>query len=527
MKKQLLYYLLVCFSSALVAQSSGWVFFSDKQNSTLSETYFDGYAKARKDRLGITYPTFSDLPVSDLYQAYVAKLADTLWGASRWLNAVAITATPAQWTEIARLPFVKETFIQFTGTRPTHREQEWPTLWESDSVLLDYQTRRLGVRHWQQAGITGKGVRVGVVDGGFKGVDEHPSFAHLRKEGRILATYDFLRQDSSVYGYSSHGTAVLSCIAGRYGDSLMIGLAPDAEVVLARTEYGIRENIQEELAWIQAIEWMDRFGVSIINASLGYTNKRYFQEDMDGRTSPIVRAANKAVQKGILIVNSSGNEGNGGWGTLGTPADGDSVLTVGATNPFTDIATSFSSPGPTADRRLKPNVTAPGIVVGATPKGMGETAGTSFSSPLVAGFAACLLQYQPQLTPMALLQAVEQAGHLYPYYDYHHGFGVPIASKALGQHTVDSSCFTIKPSGDYINFNVDKAYLPERDAEDRLLTTPKHLYYHIASADGSLRQYRVIAATEEEAYFIEKEQLQTGEILRVHFEGITKTYTAP
>ncbi len=527
MKKQLLYYLLVCFSSALVAQSSGWVFFTDKQHSALPDTYFDDYAKARKDRLAIAYPAASDLPVSDFYLSSVVRVADTVWGASRWLNAAAITATPAQWAEIARLPFVKETFLQSTGTHLTHRAQEWPPLSDSDSVLLAYQTRRLGVRHWQQAGITGKGVRVGVVDGGFKGVDVHPSFAHLREEGRILATYDFLRQDSSVYGYSSHGTAVLSCIAGRYGDSMLIGVAPEVEVVLARTEYGIRENIQEELAWIQAIEWMDRFGVSIINASLGYTNKRYFQEEMDGRTSPIVRAANQAVQKGILIVNSSGNEGDGSWGTLGTPADGDSVLTVGATNPYTDIATSFSSPGPTADRRLKPNVTAPGIVVGATPKGMGETAGTSFSSPLVAGFAACLLQSRPALTPIALLRAVEEAGHLYPYYDYHHGYGVPIASKALGRHTVDTSSFIIQPSGEYININVNEAYLPERDDEDRLLSPPKHLYYHIADTDGNLRQYRVIAAVEEEAYFIEKEQLQPGDILRVHFEGVTKTYTAP
>lgn len=528
MKILLLSSFFLFFGAGIHAQFDGWVFFADKPGVVFKEGYFDAYAIARKQRLGIPIGTFSDLPVSRAYLAALQEKSDSIFGTSRWLNAAAISATAEQWDQIAALPFVTH-IVRYTSEMhlTAEVETEWPELWPMDSLLLEYQTRRLGRDAWRSAGVSGKGVRVGIVDGGFPGVDTHPAFKHMRDNNRILGTYDFLKKDTMVYKHNRHGTAVLSCIAGRYGDSMCVGLAPDVSVVLARTERGITETIAEELAWINAIEWMDQFGVSIVNSSLGYTDRRYFEEDMDGRTSPIVKAANKAVEKGILIINAAGNEGNVAWGTVGTPADGDSVLSVGATDPYTDYATGFSSPGPTADGRLKPNVSAPGIVLAATPRDYGRTSGTSFSAPLVAGFAACVLQHQPDLGPLALMKAVEASGHLYPYFDYHHGYGVPHADKVLGNAIVDSQSFTIKPSGDYINIVVHPKYLPEKDDDDHLLTAPKLIFYHIESTDGRIRTYKVIAAEEEEAYFIEQEDVRPGETVRIHFEGLTKTYTKP
>lgn len=526
MKTYYLYLLFLVFASTIHAQTPGWLFLSGKPHSNLPVNYFDAFATAKKQRLKIIVGDYSDLPVAESYQTMVTAIADTVWGTSRWLNAIAVSATPDQWTALAALPFVKEVWQQDGAFLPAG-EEDWPALWPSDSLLLAYQTDRLGGKTWQAAGFSGQGVRVGIVDGGFPGVDRHPAFAHLRDSNRIIATYDFLRNDTAVYQYNRHGTAVLSCIAGRYGDSMLIGLAPDVSVVLARTERGISENIQEELAWINAVEWMDKYGVSLVNSSLGYTSSRYFEEDMDGRTSPIVRAANKAVEKGILIINAAGNEGLDPWYTLGTPADGDSVLAVGATDPYTDFATSFTSVGPAADGRLKPNVSAPGIVVAATPNDMSEVGGTSFSAPLVTGFAACLLQAKPDLGPLALLRAIEQAGHLYPYFDYHHGYGIPIADKALGNFMPDTQAFNFQLSGDYINIKVGQAYIPPRDTADQLLSPAKNLYYHIEKPDGGLLLYKVIAVEEEEPVFIDRSALKSGFILRVHFEGLTKTYTIP
>lgn len=527
MKTLLLCGLILAFSGSGWAQMQGWIFLIDKDGSFMEADYFDAFAVERKQQLNLPVGDYFDLPVSSAYVRSLAQSVDTIYGTSRWLNAVAVSARPAQWTQLMELPMVEGIWPFVQSVHLAEGDADWPSLWPIDSMLLEYQTRRLGRDQWQSEGFTGKGVRVGVVDGGFTGVDTHPAFRHMRDSNRIIAAYDFLQQDSSVYGHHRHGTAVLSCIAGRYGDSMLVGLAPDVSVVLARTERGISETIEEELAWISAIEWMDKFGVSIVNSSLGYTDRRYFEEDMDGRTSPIVRAANLAVKKGILIINAAGNEGDVRWGTIGTPADGDSVLSVGATDPYTDHATRFSSPGPTADGRLKPNVSAPGIVVAATPRDFSQTGGTSFSAPLVTGFAACMLQHRPALTPMQLLQAIEQSGHLFPFYDYHHGYGIPQASKVLGRFQVDSQSFVIQSSGNYINIVIAQAYIPERDDADNLLSTPKNIYYHIENAHGNIRKYQVVAAEEEEPFFIEQDDLQSGDVLRVHFEGLTKTYTKP
>lgn len=501
-----------------------WVYYADKGPApSLAVHSFDPVAIENRKQLGIPFPQLSDFPVWSGYSSRVQSLADSLLGDSRWLNASVVVTSPPEAEAIASLPFV-------VSVVPAHVNRgqlsgNISPLSRVDSTLLRYQTGRLHIDAWQEAEIDGKGIRIGVIDAGFKGVDDHPAFRHLFEDNRLLATYDFLREDSNVYRHHTHGTAVLGCIAGWYGD-IPVGMATGASFVLARTERGWSEWRNEELSWIQALEWMDRKGVRVVNSSLGYGGVRYFQEEMDGR-SPIARAGNMAARKGILVVNAAGNEAVNRWGTIVTPADGDSILAVGGTNPYTDVAIDFSSPGPSSDGRVKPNVCAPGEVVSASAEGFSNTFGTSFSAPLVTGFAACLLQWDPTLKPMELLRHIERSGHLYPYYDYHHGYGIPLADKALGLHVVDSSAFTIKPSGDYINFMVAKKYLPAQDSAGHPLSEPNKLYLHVEQPDGMLKYYKVIEVVEEEGYFIEAATLNKADILRVHFQGLTKTYRKP
>ena len=164
-----------------------------------------------------------------------------------------------------------------------------------------------------------------------------------------------------------HGTMVLSCIAGiKMGKD---GIGYRSRFLLARTEINT-EPAKEEVWWMQAVEWADKNGANVINSSLGYGKSRYYVEDMDGKQSLVSKAANMAAAKGMLVCNAMGNEGSDkAWRTLITPADADSVISVGGLNPATDKRIYFSSFGPTADGRLKPNVVAFGTADVAKPRG--------------------------------------------------------------------------------------------------------------------------------------------------------------
>jgi subtilisin family serine protease len=256
--------------------------------------------------------------------------------------------------------------------------------------LLKYQTARLQGNLFAEKNIDGKGILIAVFDAGFPKVNNRPEFSHLFREKRIKATFNFVTKSENVFGHSHHGAMTLSCIAGKYGD-INIGVAPGADFLLARTEKAFGEAFAEEENWLAAAEWADKNGADIISSSLGYTYQRYFNNEMNGKKSLVARAASMAAAKGILVVNAAGNDGDNSWKFVSTPADADSILTVGGTDPASDIKIEFSSKGPSSDGRLKPEVSAPAEVMAAGNKGMEHAYGTSFSCPLVAGFAACAL----------------------------------------------------------------------------------------------------------------------------------------
>ena len=333
-------------------------------------------------------------------------------GTSRWLNAVAVMATPEQMSRIEQLPFVKGThqiasemqiaaykaLSEYSENSECSENSEFPANSETP-LLLHEQLIRMGGLEFAKQGIDGKGVRIAIFDGGFPSVNTHQAFKHLFDNHQIIKTWNFCNNKEDVYGWNSHGTMTLSCIAGIAPDGRHLGLAIGAEFLLARTEVEM-EPFKEEVWWMQAMEWADKNGAQIISSSLGYGKERYNVQELNV-TSYVAKAANMAARKGILVCNSAGNEATDNhWRTIITPADADSALCVGGieANLKNYKHISFSSFGPSATGTLKPNVSAFGHALAASPstnKSVSYVDGTSFSCPLVAGFAACALQACP------------------------------------------------------------------------------------------------------------------------------------
>lgn len=520
--------------------------------------YFTAPAQLRRQRQHLPAADSTDFPVRPDYVQGLRNTVDSVTSVSRWFNAVACWATPAQIAKVRRLPGVREVVARYHATPdllPARHKAAVAAdpLTAEDLQLAHLQTSALGGPALRQARLTGQGMRIAIFDVGFRGVDAHPAFQKLRAGHQITDTWDFIRQNPHVYAYGDHGTEVLSCLAGQLDDSTSLGLAPAAEFLLARTEREHSERYSEEEAWLAAVEWADKQGADIINSSLGYTERRYFREQMDGRTSLVARAAALAVRKGMLVVCSAGNDGdNQSWGVIGTPADNDSVLAVGGLDPATWLPVDFTSRGPTAKRRLKPNVAAYGIAITARPMGGFErNEGTSFSSPLVAGFAACIWQWQRGLTAMELFQRIEKSATLYPYFDYAQGYGCPQAAYFLQPPSQ-----SIRPTFDFVrqeNGLLQLILRPEASAQPAQalplqldepnrplaalppvalnaktslpLAAPDYVYLQIADARGVLRQYEVREVTQRYIASWTLNTLQPGDMVRASYKGFTQAYT--
>ena len=568
-----------------------WVTLRDKKGVRfVPGRYFSPAAQARRARQHLPASDASDRPVRADYVAAIAAHVDTLTLVSRWFNAVACRATAAQAAALRALPGVASVAVWPLAEARTaaHPPAAAPgtavaprpsVISSNDFLLARRQVAHLDGPALLAAGLSGQGLRIAVFDVGFRGLPEHPAFAELLAGRRIVATHDFLRNRDDVYVGGSHGTEVMGCLAGRLpagpggtpGPAL--GLAPAAEFLLARTEQLHRERYAEEEAWLAAVEWADRLGADIINSSLAYTEQRYFPEQMDGRRSLVARAANLAARKGLLVVSAAGNDGDNDWVRIGTPADADSALAIGGLDPETGLHVDFSSYGPTADRRPKPNLAAFAVVLTTTPGGNYERLeGTSFASPLVAGLAACLWQRQRQLTAMQLFRALEQAGELFPYFDYAHGYGRPRLARFLPATPTAGPLptFDFVPHDSLVAvvLRPEAARRPARSlpllAEPGTLVLPEnapvpapahqnaanpvqpvgheqpapdesaplpdpdyppYLYWNLADRRGVLRRYETRAVTQRLVVQVPRRLLRGGNVLRVHFNGYTATYS--
>tara|TARA_Y100000766_G_C18896978_1_gene601445 strand:- start:616 stop:2217 length:1602 start_codon:yes stop_codon:yes gene_type:complete len=435
-----IFYWLV--TSCVFAQSdTWWVYFADKNCNTSISLSKSAIDKRLKKKIPID---FYDYAICQSYIDTVSHYDVIIRRHSRWLNAVSIKTNSSEVLDLLLshkfIKKIKPVLKLKPETKYFSNEllDVSPSLRLSSSLLYGAsfnQIDMLGGVGLHNEGYLGNGISIAVFDAGFIGVESLPIFDNLWLNNQIIDTYDFVDNDSDVFVGSVHGTMVLSTMGGYMADSL-IGTAPEANYMLFRTEDSASETLIEEDYWAAAAEYADSVGVDIINSSLGYTilyddtlNSHSYM-DMDGNSTIITKAADLAASRGILVVNSAGNSGNSDWYYIGAPADGDSVLAVGAVNAMGQIA-SFSSRGPTYDGRIKPNICAQGVLstVADQDSTIRYANGTSFSAPIIAGLSACLWQAllteKPDVTNMDVFQVIQESAHLFESPNDSLGYGIP------------------------------------------------------------------------------------------------------
>ncbi|CAN5160588.1 S8 family serine peptidase [soil metagenome] len=438
-KKLIILFLLFVFTSEGIAQVDRYVvYFRDKLNSPFlieePQAYLSPKAIERRERQNISINE-EDLPVNPQYVSGVKDLATNIFHKSKWFNAVLIEASEAQVESIFQLPYVEKVEYVAPGSLPARRAggTSRPLANRNNkrsSNTSAFQNQLLGVDIMHEAGFKGEGMLIGIFDGGFLNADVLPFFEHIFNSDKIKFTYDYVRNEPIVYAHNRHGTEVFSNI-GAFQVGELEGTAYNADFILSITEDDVTEYRVEEYNWIFAAEAADSVGVDIINSSLGYNTfndpfMNYTYEDVNGETAVISRASVIAAEKGIFLVSSAGNEGNKAWRYLTAPADAFGTLAVGAVNSNLEVA-SFSSVGPTADGRIKPDVVALGtsVVVGKIDGSIGLNNGTSFASPLVAGLVAGIWQANRELTVPQLLEKVRSSGTNFETPNNQIGYGIP------------------------------------------------------------------------------------------------------
>jgi len=432
-KNSLLVLLLAVSVLQLHAQNRYMVFFTDKSGSTYSisnpSEYLSERAIQRREKYGIAI-TEQDLPVPDTYVNFVRSSGANVLYRTRWMNGVLVECDESLVPVLQAISGVTAVELVAPGVRPSSNGRRRSGQRISAGEVTDPQNSQVGIPQMHAAGYHGEGIYIAVLDAGFEGVSTAAPFAPLFDENRIQLTYDFAYGQVDVYQHDRHGTEVLSVIGG-YQPGTYTGGAYKATFQLYVTEYVPDEQRVEEYNWLFAAERADSAGVDIINTSLGYNTFNnptpdYTQADMDGETAVITKAAQWAIERGVVVVASAGNEGNNSWKIITAPADGKDVIAVGSVNSAGDRSGS-SSIGPTADGRIKPNVMATGVGTAVIkPAGnTGTASGTSFAAPVITGLVAGILQRYPDKSPSEILTLLQESASQALQPDNFMGYGIP------------------------------------------------------------------------------------------------------
>lgn len=388
---------LLLFSCTSFAQNKYWVHFSE--DMATSNDYYNLILPAK-------------------WNEFVKNERLIIHYRSKWFNMLSVTLPEQLVDEVSDFPFVnKLTPVQeLTGQAYINTNKEYG--YALEQINASYLTDSMQ--------LNGKDIKIGVVDGGFMKANEAEPLKKLVENEQVNYFKDYLLPENTdpFYGkwmaHDNHGTEVLEMIAGYDSENdLQLGMATEAKFFLARTDHGLRENRMEEDYWLMAIESFYEQGIRLVNSSLGYTDgfdkkkENHKVNEVDGKSSLITQAAQKAAEKGMLIVLAAGNDGDGKWRTLSLPADANDVLTVGATRFDTWTKVYYSSIGPEVIDYTKPDISC------------FASNGTSFSAPVITGLAACIWQYDSTLTNYEVMDIIKKSGHLAETPNNYLGHGVP------------------------------------------------------------------------------------------------------
>jgi serine protease AprX len=395
--------------------------------------------------------TIEDAPVNKEYINSLISLGLNVRSEIRWSNAVSVEIPDELLPKVQSLPFVKNIKHVRTAVKQSHEGSLSPFLYSSfssnaqpqlisreygyDSIIYHYggsasQLERTGVRPLHAMGLDATKVKIGFMDTGFRWEGMRTT-----KERSVVFEYDYVYRDSIVSNevidvpdQDGHGSVVLSSAVGYLPDSV-VGAAYKADIYLAKTEDLRSETPAEEDNYAESIEYFESQGVRIASSSLGYMFydsgfTSYDYSDLDGKTTISARAASRAAKLGMLCVTAMGNGGTSGYPFLITPADADSVLAVGALD-VNDTIAAFSSRGPSADKRVKPEVCAPGVKVWTMNNAdmQVEAGGTSLATPLASSACAVIMQAHPWASAQQVRNAVTQSALQHPVPDNTYGYG--------------------------------------------------------------------------------------------------------
>lgn len=528
---------LFCISNAQ-SYAKYWVQFKDKANSKYSierpDEFLSPEAIALRQKHNIPIDEL-DLPVNDHYVQAVLALDKQMrvFTRSKWLNGVTVYSEDSMILQkILQLPCVafaertvvmkepetvcEKPFAYFaTGKRNYSMLKDRARSGEYDYGYAEEQIQ-LNNGHWlHRMGFSGEGVTMMVMDGGFHNVDSLLAFEVLRADKRLLGVYNYVQPEDDPMRKHSHGTMVLSCITA-YVPGFMVGTAPMASVYLCKTEDPRSENKVEEDNWVAGVELADSLGCQVLNASLGYTTyddssvvRNY--DILTGKVGRSSLAATIAVSKGMIVCNSAGNSGDAPWRYISTPADAFDILTVGAVDPKGNYA-HFSSHGPAADGRVKPDVCAVGlgcVAAAAESDKLQVVAGTSFSSPIMSGMMTCLRQAFPAKSNVEIMDAVRKSASQYNHPDSLMGYGIPDMLRAF------NSLFQPDVEGVKVDF-------------PSFVVKKNRLMFHIHVADENINQKKMFASVKELEGKKMKCDIQSKPVgqgtyeISLHFSSISK-----
>ncbi len=419
----------------------------------------------RRTRYAIALDS-TDLPVTPSYITQIKNVPNvTILNVSKWMNAVTIQTSDANAiTTINGFSFVQSLNgiaakgIQTGRNQPDKFEQERTITalpvqqrMEGTEGIADYFN--YGVNSFREihlhkgeflhnVGLRGQGMQIAILDNGFNNYTVLKAFDSVNANAQVLGTWDFVAREQNVTNDGSHGMNCFSTIAANIPGQFM-GKAPKANFWLYQTEDNSSEYPIEELNWACGAERSDSSGADVITTSLGYTQfdnavLDHTYADMNGNTTIAAIAADLAAKKGMMVFAANGNDGGLSWHYLGTPADGDSVVAVGAVDTLGNVA-GFSSYGPSSDGQIKPDLASVGVnaLVQTTGNTVGTSSGTSFATPNMAGLGTCLWQGFPEFNNMKIIRAMQQAGSIATAPNNRIGYGIPNMKTAFSSLLVD------------------------------------------------------------------------------------------